>query len=109
MQKTESFDREQVLENAMSVFRQSGYAGSSMQELVDAMGINRSSLYNSCGDKHNLVRETLKLYRERQQRHTHSWLLKSTDAKQAIASLFDSILKDIALDTSKMGCYFAKT
>ncbi len=109
MPKTESFDREQVLEKAMGVFRKKGYHGSSMQDLVDEMGINRSSVYNSFGDKHHLFKETLQLYQSRQRSWTHNWLLKAENARHAIELLFAGIQEDILADKQNLGCFIAKS
>lgn len=46
----------------MDVFWEKGYNATSMQDLVDAMQINRSSLYNCFGDKHSLFMACLKSY-----------------------------------------------
>lgn len=39
-----------------------GYAATSVADLVEHLGINRFSLYNTYGDKLNLYREALRLY-----------------------------------------------
>jgi TetR/AcrR family transcriptional repressor of nem operon len=56
------FDRNEVLERAMSAFWMRGYSATSMQDLVEATGINRASLYASYRDKHSLFLEALRLY-----------------------------------------------
>jgi TetR/AcrR family transcriptional repressor of nem operon len=38
------FDRDEVLFKAMMVFRDKGYEATSMQDLIEQMGINRFSL-----------------------------------------------------------------
>ncbi|MEM8896257.1 MAG: TetR/AcrR family transcriptional regulator, partial [Bacteroidota bacterium] len=109
MPKSELFDRTEVLQRAMSIFRRSGYHGTSMQELVDAMGINRSSIYNSFGDKQNLFKETLRLYREEQKSQTHNWLLEAAHAKEAIQLLFRGVEDEIVTDKQNMGCFMTKS
>ena len=54
MSRHKEFDREDVLEKAMQVFWSQGYECTSVQDLVDAMGINRGSIYATFGDKHGL-------------------------------------------------------
>lgn len=46
----------------MELFWQKGYEGTSVADLVNHLGINRFSLYNSYGDKLTLYRETLRHY-----------------------------------------------
>lgn len=58
------FDREEVLERAMELFWQRGFEATSVANLVDHLGINRFSLYNSFGDKHQLYHLCLSHYQE---------------------------------------------
>ena len=63
MPKVETFNKEQVLNNVIRLFHEKGYNATSMQDLVDATGLNRSSIYNSFGSKKELFQESLKTYR----------------------------------------------
>ena len=62
MARPTDFDRNTVIQKAQEVFWTKGYNGTSMQDLVDATQLNRSSIYNSFGSKHDLFQETLKDY-----------------------------------------------
>ncbi len=62
--RPKTFDPDQTLNLAMIQFWESGYEGSSMQDLVDRMGISRQSLYDTYGNKRELFEETLKRYIE---------------------------------------------
>ncbi|WP_323992002.1 TetR/AcrR family transcriptional regulator [Nguyenibacter sp. L1] len=62
MARPQQFDRDQVLDAAVAVFRQHGFEGSSAAALVSAMGIGRQSLYNSFGDKWQLYQEAVRRY-----------------------------------------------
>lgn len=55
MARQKAFDQTAVLERAMEVFWLKGYEATSMQDLVDAMGINRASLYATFQDKQQLL------------------------------------------------------
>lgn len=57
-----AFDQEQALEQALRVFWQKGYEGTSLSDLTEALGINRPSLYAAFGNKENLFRQALKRY-----------------------------------------------
>jgi TetR/AcrR family transcriptional repressor of nem operon len=59
------FDPDAALARARDVFWAKGYAGTSAQDLVDAMGINRGSLYGTFGSKRLLYERALDLYLER--------------------------------------------
>jgi TetR/AcrR family transcriptional repressor of nem operon len=56
------FDVEDILEKAMGAFWHRGYAATSVQDLVEATGVNRASLYATYGDKHSLFLAALQLY-----------------------------------------------
>lgn len=57
-----SFDRNEVLEKAMAIFWEKGYAKTGMTELLEHMGIQRQSFYNTFGSKEEVFIEVVKLY-----------------------------------------------
>ena len=64
MPRVEIFNRDEVLEKAVRLFHNKGYNATSMQDLVDATGLNRSSIYNSFGSKKELYQQSLRAYKE---------------------------------------------
>ena len=62
MARTKEFDRGEVLERAMRLFWSQGYAATTTDDLLVAMGISRQSLYDTFGDKQALYFEALRLY-----------------------------------------------
>jgi TetR/AcrR family transcriptional regulator, transcriptional repressor for nem operon len=52
MARQKEFNRDEVLHKAMEVFWTRGYERASIQDLVEHMGINRQSIYDTFGDKH---------------------------------------------------------
>ncbi|PIU01021.1 MAG: hypothetical protein COT74_00510 [Bdellovibrionales bacterium CG10_big_fil_rev_8_21_14_0_10_45_34] len=48
------FDKEKVLNAAMSAFWSQGFEGTSLQELLQVTGLSKSSLYQAFGDKEDL-------------------------------------------------------
>jgi AcrR family transcriptional regulator len=56
------FCTEEALAAALRVFWQKGYEGTSLNDLTEAMGINRPSLYAAFGNKESLFRKALDLY-----------------------------------------------
>jgi TetR/AcrR family transcriptional regulator, copper-responsive repressor len=57
-----SFDADQVLGAAMNVFWRQGFAETSLDDLTQAMGINRPSLYATFGDKQTLYLRALRRF-----------------------------------------------
>lgn len=64
MARAKEFDEQVVLTKAMKLFWEQGYEKTSMQELVDRMGIHRRSIYDTFGDKHQLFLKSLDLYED---------------------------------------------
>lgn len=62
MARPKEFDREEALRRAIPVFWEKGFAGTSTEDLVRAMGIGKQSLYDTFGDKRRLFLEALRTY-----------------------------------------------
>jgi AcrR family transcriptional regulator len=56
------FDRDEALHQAMNVFWERGYEGTSISDLIATMGIAAPSLYAAFGSKEQLFREAVELY-----------------------------------------------
>lgn len=57
-----AFDTDEALARALQVFWSRGYAGTSVQDLVDELAVQRGSLYAAFGDKHSLYLKAVELY-----------------------------------------------
>ena len=62
MARSKEFDETVVLKKAMELFWEQGYEKTSMQDLVDRMGIHRRSIYDTFGDKRSLFLAALDEY-----------------------------------------------
>jgi AcrR family transcriptional regulator len=62
MARPREFDRDEALAKAIQVFAGHGFEGTSMDVLLDGMGISRQSLYDTFGDKRRLYLEALQRY-----------------------------------------------
>jgi len=60
--RPKEFERDVVLDRAMQVFWARGYEATSIQHLVDRMGIQRGSLYDTFGDKRALFFAAIERY-----------------------------------------------
>ncbi|MES2750904.1 MAG: TetR/AcrR family transcriptional regulator [Pseudomonadota bacterium] len=58
-----AFAPEVALAKAMDMFRDGGFAATSLDDLSEAMGINRPSLYGTFGDKRELFLKAYERYR----------------------------------------------
>jgi AcrR family transcriptional regulator len=64
MGRARTFDADEALDRAMTVFWSKGYEGTSLSDLTEAMGISRPSLYAAYGNKEELFRKALERYGE---------------------------------------------
>ena len=64
MGRARTFDADEALDRAMTVFWSKGYEGTSLSDLTEAMGISRPSLYSAYGNKEELFRKALERYGE---------------------------------------------
>lgn len=102
MARCKQFDADAALDRAMKVFWDKGYAATSIQDLVEAMQINRFSLYATFGDKADLYLAACDKYCE----SVVSQMLGELEAGQAgLASLrryFDQLIR--VNSGSRRGC-----
>ena len=62
--RPKQFDDNEVLARAMTVFWHQGYEATSLDDLINAMGKPRQSLYRTFTDKHTLFLKALRFYDE---------------------------------------------
>lgn len=104
MPRPKQFDPDQVLDVAMTLFWEKGYEATSVQELVDHMGINRFSLYDTFGSKHELFLASLDRYFDRVVLERLVELETSEEGIPAIRRFFDRWIDLFASPTGWRGC-----
>lgn len=104
MPKVETFDRQEVLLKATHVFHKKGYNGTSMQDLVDATNLNRSSIYNSFGSKLGMFMQVLSHYQQANTNQLGKNIAKTYNAIDALEAVFEVTLQNILTDNDKKGC-----
>jgi TetR/AcrR family transcriptional regulator, transcriptional repressor for nem operon len=62
MARPRKFDEYQVVRASRDLFWSQGYAGTSLDDLGEATGLGRGSLYNTFGDKHTIFLRSLDDY-----------------------------------------------
>ena len=105
MPRTRAFEDEQILDRAVELFSVKGYNGISMQEIVEGLQLNRSSIYETFGDKRNLFIAALKHYKQKNSKQMQTMIDESTDIKQTLASIFSFIIRDSHPGASQSGCF----
>lgn len=90
MARSKEFEPDVVLERAMDLFWERGYEKTSLQDLVERMGIGRRSLYDTFGDKQTLFAKSLKRYIALQESTAGETAEQAADARQAIQHLLEA-------------------
>jgi AcrR family transcriptional regulator len=87
MGRARTFDADQALDRAMTVFWSKGYEGASLADLTEAMEISRPSLYAAYGNKEELFRKALERYGEGPSSYEREALAQPTAREVAEALL----------------------
>ncbi|MFE4256376.1 TetR/AcrR family transcriptional regulator [Streptomyces sp. NPDC056910] len=104
------FDVDVALDAAMVQFWRAGYAGTSLDDLSRATGLNRSSIYSSLGDKESLFSRCLDRYAARYgDRYDQALAGASEEPLRAVRAFFEVTLKRIADPDVPDGCLVAQT
>lgn len=104
MPKTKQFNKEVVLEAAAGIFRQKGYNGTSIDDILNATGLSRSSLYDSFQDKHNLYLQSLEFYKNSHDKKIQSVDEKNIDGFQKLETMFKSVVNHLVENPNDNGC-----
>jgi TetR/AcrR family transcriptional repressor of nem operon len=109
MARHKEFDQEVVLEKAMETFWRYGYEGTSIQALLQAMGINRGSLYDTFGDKRSLFQAAIAHYNQTVIRQALAALEAPEASKQAIVDHFSQLVETAIADPQHRGCFLTNS
>lgn len=87
-----AYDPEQALARVRDTFWRNGYTGTSLDDLSEATGMNRPSLYGAFGDKHALYLQTMERYVEAGRAAMESALDAALPLREALMRVFDGAL-----------------
>lgn len=87
-----AYEPEAVLRQAMDLFWKTGYAGTSLDDIVAATGVNRPSLRAGFGDKHAIYLKALNDYWERKFVTMREALEGERPLGEALMRVYDSAL-----------------
>ena len=105
MGRPRAFREDKALDAAMRVFWEKGYEGASLDDLTAAMGINRSSLYSSFGDKEKLFKRAIAHYADGPASYIGESLRQPT-ARAVVEALLKGTLALLTDPTHPPGCLF---
>ena len=109
MPRPRAFEERDVLDRAMAVFWRQGFEATSIQDLVEAAGINRASMYAAFGDKRGLFLAVIDHYLARVNAARLAILTAPGPAPAAIGRFFDSMIDMAGQDERQLGCLLTNT
>jgi TetR/AcrR family transcriptional regulator, copper-responsive repressor len=100
------YDPDEALDKAAEAFWKNGYAGTSLDDLAAATGMNRPSLYGAFGDKRAIYLATLERYRDGSRAKAKALLTDAPSLRVYLERFYDVAL-DIYLAGADgaRGCY----
>ena len=107
MARTKEFDPDVALGAAMDLFWRRGYEATSMQDLVDHLGIGRASIYATFGSKHELYLRALDRYVARSDGRSLELLSRPGPALPAVRQFVRLFLTEALSDDR--GCLVTNT
>lgn len=99
-----TFDKSLALKNAMYVFWAKGYEGTTMSDIVDAIGVKGPSVYAAFGNKDAIFIEAVKQYSDMMLSGPLSALTEEPDIYQAIKKLLEANLEFFLNSPNPRGC-----
>lgn len=103
------FDPEVALDSAMAVFWQKGYEASSLQDLLCAMNLSKSSFYQTFDSKRTLFKKCIQRYKEILSEQFFHQLNTANSGKKFIKAVFNSVANEADNVEIPKGCLLMNT
>ncbi|GIP22196.1 TetR/AcrR family transcriptional regulator [Paenibacillus sp. J22TS3] len=107
MARSKEFEESAVLDKAMKLFWEQGYESTSMNDLVEHMGIHRRSLYDTFTDKRTLYLKAMDRFEDRTDAKLAAGVKQSKTAKEALQFVFDYM--SLGEEGVPSGCMFVNS
>jgi len=109
MPRRKQFDPLEALQRAMELFWEKGYEATSVQDLLDGMGINRFSLYDTFQGKRELFEAALSRYLEEQVEPQVKKMREGPEGYGSIRRYFDTLVARATGPAGWWGCLMVNT
>lgn len=109
MPRVKLFDEYEVLDKAVNLFWRKGYYATSIQDLVDYLGVNRASLYDTYGGKKKLFERAFLHYQRSNANSITQFLMKHEDVRSGLKELFEIAIQQSDQDQDHKGCLVVNT
>jgi AcrR family transcriptional regulator len=108
MARPREFDESKVLDRALSTFWEHGYEGTSIDDLVEATGLGRASLYGAFGDKERIFARALERYCARMGEALETGD-EEPSARGALGRLLRALVINASPKSGPRGCFLLST
>ena len=109
MPRKKQFEVDEALTKAMREFWGRGYHPTSMQDLVDCMGIGRGSIYDTFGSKRGLFMRALDHYIKTYTATFKDMVANSSSPPESILNVFEGAIAALVVGGSRDGCFIINT
>ena len=109
MARPREFDVDEALDRATELFWSRGYEATSIQDLVDTLGVNRASLYATFGDKGQLFESVLRRYGEQVGDALVEALGPPAAGAEAVRAWFKMLIEKATRPHGPRGCLMLNT
>lgn len=109
MARALEFDYDKAIDKATRVFWKNGYSGTSLRDLLKAIGIGEGSFYNTLKSKKQLYLKCLKHYNDTVGRRRAEALFSPSSAKEGVRGLFERVFDDLDDPRNPRDCLLARS
>ena len=109
MARTKEFNEDKALDKAIEIFWHKGYNGTSAQDLVTHLGLSRSSLYDTFGDKQKLFSKSLQRYQKQSKDDIVKLFEDSKNIKETLHDIFKQAVIESLQDRITKGCFMVNS
>jgi len=109
MARALEFDYDKAIDKATRAFWKNGYSGTSLRDLLKAIGIGEGSFYNTLKSKKQLYLECLKRYNDTVGRRRAEALFSPSSVKEGVRGLFRTLLDDLDDPRTPRVCLLARS
>jgi TetR/AcrR family transcriptional regulator, transcriptional repressor for nem operon len=109
MGRSRQFDIDVATQGAVEVFRRKGYGATTPQDLLDALGIGKGSLYHAFGSKHGLFEQALQRYGQHRVGQLRAALAGPGPVRDRLLAALTRPVEDASPNGSRLGCLAVNT
>lgn len=103
------FNPDKTLETAMNIFLKKGYDKTTLEDILDATKISKSSFYNAYGNKYKIFEKSLDLFCNNQIAMVEQGLQHFANGREFIETLLRDLVQGVRLNKPHFGCFLMNT